>query len=196
MFTRRSFAMISDLLFDHKARRRRAPKRRALVEPLEDRRMLATVVDGYSTNDEPRFLIGDDRLTGEKTFTAGGLTYSSAAMPHPIITVDAAFDTLAEIETLTSFDVELRLLNPGGTDAVGYRNNLPASGLTNEDPLRFAVQVDATGLSTGNYDWEMTVTSHFYDRADTEDEVPRPALPGEQADRQRRIRRWLVAEFP
>ncbi|MBI3463877.1 MAG: hypothetical protein HY000_12595, partial [Planctomycetes bacterium] len=59
---RRPFAVISDLLFNHKARRRRAANRRSLLEPLEDRRML-TMVE----------VLSEDQYTHELAVDPGAL---------------------------------------------------------------------------------------------------------------------------
>jgi len=126
--------MIADLLFERKSRSRRAPRRGFRIQPLEERRMLATVVSGQATNDDPDFLVaGDDLLTGEKIVSVGGLSYNSATLPHPIITLDAELEAGVSTGTLTSFDVELRLLYPGNSalDAVSTKS-YSATGLSSQ----------------------------------------------------------------
>ncbi|MBI3466996.1 MAG: RHS repeat protein [Planctomycetes bacterium] len=89
-----------------------------------------------------------------------GPSYSAMLNPHPIITLDTDFFP-AETTLPTSFEVKLRLYS----DPVNYvqtgTKTYDATGLQLTDPLRFAVQVDATGFSTGRHRWEMDVT-RFY----------------------------------
>ena len=161
---RNPLAAIADKLFAHKAPRRRKPvrTRRSVFEQMEDRYMLATVVGGQALNDDPDFFtVGDDLLTGEKIVAAGGLVFNSSTLPRPIIALDAQLDSGVSVSTLTSFDVELRLLYPGNSslDAVATKN-YPATGLSSQQNLRFALQVDASSFSTNNYSWRQDHGDH------------------------------------
>ena len=85
-----------------------------------------------------------------------GPSYSATLNPHPIITLETGLWSGEQVPT--SFNVKLRLYS----DTVNYvqtpTKTYDATGLQATDPLRFTLQVDATGFSTGRYRWEMDVT--------------------------------------
>ncbi len=81
-----------------------------------------------------------------------GLVYRSESYPRPVVTLETSL--LSSSAVPTSIDAQLTF---GGI--VGSTVSYSTTGLTAGSPLRFVLQVDASSLSTGYYDYTLTLTA-------------------------------------
>ena len=91
-------------------------------------------------------------------FAQLGMQYVSGADPHPIISADVRLQQPTGSLTLSSITASL--------DLDGIQSGLVSyspSGVNFNQVYRFALQVDASSLVTGRYDWQMTITETYSD---------------------------------
>ena len=94
------------------------------------------------------------------TFAPLGLTYSTSSSAHPIIAEDVRLAPTNNGAALSRVEVDANL---GGIQAapVYYSGN----GVVANDLYRLAVEINATSLATGRYDWSMAVVEHYNDNS-------------------------------
>ena len=107
---------------------------------------------------QPVNLASPSPLTdGSLVLSSSGLTYVSGSNAQPIVETDAYLSPTNGMATLTGVTAVATL---GGIQSspINYSASVADSG-----SYRFAVQVNAAGLPTGRYDWQMTITQTYSD---------------------------------
>jgi RHS repeat-associated protein len=95
----------------------------------------------------------DGKLAVSTALTPGlNLVYNSNTLPQPIIVVE----TFLEENSYGVDDITAKLTFDG---TAGTEYSYDAMSLSGGDTLRFALQADATSLSTGRYDYSVLVTT-------------------------------------
>jgi RHS repeat-associated protein len=93
-----------------------------------------------------------------------GLVWASTNDPRPIISADVKLQPTSGQATLTTVEASVTL---GGVQSgTVYYDGSTANGT---DLYRFSLQVDASSLATGRYDWSMTVTQRYSDQSSQTD---------------------------
>ena len=87
------------------------------------------------------------------------LIYNSNTEPRPVVAIETSLQASASVPT--SIEAQLTF---GGVS--GSTVTYSTSGLTAGAPLRFAFQVDGSTLSTGYYDYTVTLTAKYSGSAD------------------------------
>ena len=90
---------------------------------------------------------------------AVGLVWVSTDDPRPIVSVDVNLQPTCGQATLSTVEASLSL---GGVQSgTVYYDGTGANGT---DLYRFSLQVDASGLATGRYDWTITIVQRLLDQ--------------------------------
>lgn len=87
------------------------------------------------------------------------LVYNSNTEPRPVVVVETRLRAAASVPT--SIESQLTF---GGVS--GSTVTYSTTGLSAGDPLRFALQIDGSSLSTGYYDYTFTLTAKYSGSAD------------------------------
>ena len=87
-----------------------------------------------------------------------GLVWVSTDNPRPIVSADVFLQPTSGEATLETVEAALTL---GGVQSgtVYY----DGTGASDDDLYRFSLQVDASSLATGRYDWTITITQRYSD---------------------------------
>jgi RHS repeat-associated protein len=124
----------------------------------------ATVTIAVGGNFGPRTNL-DTRIQGNMLDTGGltisqplsmglNLVYRSDSDPRPVVIVETSLNSFSSVPN--TIDAVLTF----GT-VVGSTVSYNTTGLAAGDKLRFVLQVDASSLSTGMYDWTVELTANF-----------------------------------
>ena len=87
------------------------------------------------------------------------LFYNSNTEPRPVVVVETSLRSAASVPT--SIEAQLTF---GGVS--GSTVTYSTSGLSAGEPLRFALQIDGSSLSTGYYDYTFTLTAKYTGSSD------------------------------
>jgi RHS repeat-associated protein len=88
------------------------------------------------------------------------LVWLSTTDPRPIVSADVKLQPTNGQATLSTVEASLTL---GGVQSgTVYYNGSTANGT---DLYRFSLQVDASSLATGRYDWSITITQRYSDQS-------------------------------
>jgi RHS repeat-associated protein len=140
-----------------KSNSRRVTKRRAYVEALEDRRVMTASLQNYFPDNRPdggllqhtpvALTVDDGLVTGDQQNPISPI-YDSRANAHPIINFTATMPTGAG----SSFNKIEATITLGGV-SMGTADYSAVSGTA-----QFGAEVDATSLTTGEYNYSVSFT--------------------------------------